>query len=54
MAQAREGGYRPFTYTMRPMSYLLSLEKWVEGVVAPILPRIQFVSFAPFFGIPPR
>lgn len=48
MAQAGGGGYRPFTYTMRQMSYLLSLERWVARVVAPIFLRIEFVSLVPF------
>lgn len=50
MAQAGGGRYRPFTYTMRQTSYLLSLERWMARVVAPISLRIQFVSLV---ALPP-
>ena len=36
------------------MSYLLSLERWVARVVAPIFLRTQFVSLVPLPGVTPR
>ena len=42
------GECRPFTYTMRRMSYLLRLERWVARMVARVFLRTQFASLAPF------
>lgn len=47
VAPAGGGKCRPFTYTMRQMSYLLSVERWVARLVVSIFLRTQSVYLAP-------